>query len=1222
MIAKKNSIKGIKRAIFGCFFGILGLFSAIAPLISSGLAYAEPVTSETTDVTTPTYITPETTTPTDTDTPTDTTPTETTTPIETTQPVMNAEGSSCKDSLGELGWFICPETNKFSAAVDWLYSKINDILVINPVEAQDGKPIYEIWKYFRGVTNIVFIIFLLIVIYSQLTGLGISNYGIKKALPKLIITAIMVNLSFYICALAVDVSNILGQSLRGMFESIQMATLANFEVSEEAIATLSEVYASLAGGTALTIGAAIISFETGAIWLLIPVVLGAVVAVASGLITIAARQAVVALLIMIAPLAFVAYILPNTEQWFKKWKQLFIKMLVFYPMFSMLFGASSLAGFAIIAGATDGFWVILGLAVQIFPLFFSWSLMKMSGTFLGTVNGKLRGLAARPLAANKAWAESRRQLTKQKNLAARNPYTPSLRLAHFLSDRRIAREEETAEYAETVKKRGQFYSARRNYDKNGVPTTEGKEAYEMQARRARYQYGIDRHKNNMNKGLGTLEAVKAHASLSDKVELSKLDMENVNAFDRLKMEAARGAKIDFDNAVGFYHRVEDARNAKMDADAIANNDRRHQFHPGDLWANPDNLERYRNMTQVMEGREIDTNYIVADAAHSLSAQSQIMRGKFTDLFSYTGPTQDIVNILNDLALAHNAHKDYIDPFIGGLRVLNMRGDTDLAREELVKFLEENQVQLGTYASQAFANYLMFDVKDNDPFLRRFGKYINLETARIYNRPDESLEGEALEEAINSRRKKLTVDMKEYVTGEYYEEDENGNQVLRHSKRPAKILLNGTTFSRMERTAIKSMTDGIRYASIDDDDTLNLENFMNNEKALWSASMANIIGDQFSFLSGSEQIKALGQGLTGMDTDKHIFDWGKIFNKYAKDLSDDQKRTYIGSMLRRTAEFLGGHVPTQISKSKTDILDSVENLLVYKQMIDNDEMVCALDKEGNKLYETDEYGNDIYETDQDGNILYDENGQMIRKEKKVSAFNAKRIHADDYNRLCNKYRDAVKRELTVASNYSKNNGPMFSEEALKGFSKTFHKGYQGEAKNKLIQLLDPEGLYNKYYPYGEGKKNNGGNRPNSTPATPAAPTPAAPVTGNGSAPDDSQNMDAAQMREFAREYEQYHDDDDDEDGMPLGYEEDADITREPTYNEHRSGVEDVYSDFVRNGKHSREFVGEFWRLIKGECEQVLGKTMEIDRIEEGLNQYDDVATLYNRVINDIFGGHSV
>ena len=119
---KNNLIKNIKIKVFGCFFAVLIMLSSIFG-ITPGLienAYAEP--GEETTVTT------------------------------------NA-GKSCEDSLGSLGWLVCPTTGKISEAVDFLYDKIEDVLEINPVEAKDGSPVYEIWKYFQGVTNILFIIF-------------------------------------------------------------------------------------------------------------------------------------------------------------------------------------------------------------------------------------------------------------------------------------------------------------------------------------------------------------------------------------------------------------------------------------------------------------------------------------------------------------------------------------------------------------------------------------------------------------------------------------------------------------------------------------------------------------------------------------------------------------------------------------------------------------------------------------------------------------------------------------------------------------------------------------------------------------------------------------------------------------------------------------------------------------------------------------------------------
>ncbi len=459
MKAKKDLKSRFKKAIFGCFLVLMGFFAGITGLVlSNEVAYAEPgdepTSSEVTDESNENKDgeNGETKDENGDQKEEENGENEDSKKSNITLAASKLTDEGCQESLGSVGWLVCPATGKIAEAVDWLYDKLQKVLVINPITMEDGSPIYEIWKYCRDVTNIIFIIFLLVVIYSQLTGVGIANYGIKKALPKLIIAAVLVNLSFLICSLAVDVSNIIGESLRGLFVAVQETAfgsiaagstevVVNGDMSRAEKLAYANMYSSLASGATVATAAGFIAFESGAIWMLIPVVLGAIVAVASGLITIAMRQALVTLLIMVAPLAIVANVLPNTENLFKKWRQLLTKMLVFYPMFSVLFGASSLAGFAIIASANDGFGILLGVAVQIFPLFFSWQLMKMSGTILGTVNTKLRGMAAKPLARNRVWAESHRDNRRANMLA--NGTTPSAKLAQFLAKRKALREEDT-----------------------------------------------------------------------------------------------------------------------------------------------------------------------------------------------------------------------------------------------------------------------------------------------------------------------------------------------------------------------------------------------------------------------------------------------------------------------------------------------------------------------------------------------------------------------------------------------------------------------------------------------------------------------------------------------------------------------------------------------------------------------------------------------------------
>ena len=439
MMGKKRLKMRIIKTIFGCFFAVMGLLGG---LIGTGLSqpvYADEEQTVTTEVQADEHDATE--------------AEETEERRQVTEEELNKLNKQakkdCKKSLGEIGWLVCPATGKIAEAVDWLYDKIEDLLVINPISTSDDSPVYQIWKIALSITNVIFIIFLLVVIYSQITGLGINNYGIKKILPKLIIAAILVNLSFLICLGLIDLSNIIGGALRGIFSSIGEAALPATEMvyttsgdlTREMKLSYANMYGDLAGGAAIAIGSGVIAFETGTIWMLIPVLLGALVSVVTGLITIALRQAVVILLIMVSPLAIVAYILPNTEGLFKKWWTLLKQMLVFYPMFSLLFGASNLAGYAIITSAKDGFGLLLGMAVQIFPLFYAWKMMKMSGTFLSTINAKLNGYMAGPLATNRTWAMSRKMQTRANTLA--NGVSPSAKLMQYMDKRRALREEET-----------------------------------------------------------------------------------------------------------------------------------------------------------------------------------------------------------------------------------------------------------------------------------------------------------------------------------------------------------------------------------------------------------------------------------------------------------------------------------------------------------------------------------------------------------------------------------------------------------------------------------------------------------------------------------------------------------------------------------------------------------------------------------------------------------
>lgn len=342
--------------------------------------------------------------------------------ISIESPSENSTSTSC-DVQG-IGWIICPVSNWLADGIDYMYSALQEFLKTKPLETTNqNSGIYLAWVIMRNISNVAFIVAFLVIIYSQLTSVGISNYGVKKMLPRLVIAAVLVNLSFTICAILLDLSNVTGYAFQDAFMGIKNTistvgenTGVGWTWSEVIVMILSN--GALAGGVAATVA-------MGAE--LLPLALSALVGIGLVLLLVllimAARQALIVILIIISPLAFVCYLLPGTEKWFKKWRDLFFTMLVFFPAFAVIFGGAQLAGIIIIqnaTGANGGIMQILGMVVQVIPLALTPIILKLSGgilgKFAGFVNDKNKGLYDR----TKNYSKDRRETIKNKKLANAN----------------------------------------------------------------------------------------------------------------------------------------------------------------------------------------------------------------------------------------------------------------------------------------------------------------------------------------------------------------------------------------------------------------------------------------------------------------------------------------------------------------------------------------------------------------------------------------------------------------------------------------------------------------------------------------------------------------------------------------------------------------------------------------------------------------------------------
>ena len=342
--------------------------------------------------------------------------------ISIESPSENSTSTSC-DVQG-IGWIICPLSNWLADGIDYMYSALQEFLKTKPLETTNqNSGIYLAWVIMRNISNVAFIVAFLVIIYSQLTSVGISNYGVKKMLPRLVIAAVLVNLSFTFCAVLLDLSNVTGYAFQDAFMGIKN-TISTVGENTGVGWTWSEVIVMILSNGALA-GGVVATVVMGAE--LLPLALSALVGIGLVLLLVllimAARQALIVILIIISPLAFVCYLLPGTEKWFKKWRDLFFTMLVFFPAFAVVFGGAQLAGIIIIqnaTGANGGIMQILGMVVQVIPLALAPIIMKLSGgvlgKFAGFVNDKNKGLYDR----TKNYAKDRRETIKNKKLANPN----------------------------------------------------------------------------------------------------------------------------------------------------------------------------------------------------------------------------------------------------------------------------------------------------------------------------------------------------------------------------------------------------------------------------------------------------------------------------------------------------------------------------------------------------------------------------------------------------------------------------------------------------------------------------------------------------------------------------------------------------------------------------------------------------------------------------------
>lgn len=294
----------------------------------------------------------------------------------------NGEMADCFQNAGALGWIICPLIYTLRDAAQGIFSGFIEPLlrvhnsIIGELSKNDNtSTMYQAWSTFRNIGNILFVIALLFVIFSQVTGIGIDNYGIKRILPKLIVTAIIVNFSYIICGLLVDLSNIIGDSIKNIFEGVQFTAGDKPSDGLGPVGIITFLVTAISAGAAAAAGVTVagsVIAGGGLLTILVPILTFLASAVIAGffaMLMLGVRQALVIIMIVISPIAFVLYAIPNTNPLFKKWFALFRGLLMLYPVYCFMVGAGYMASKLIIKGSNEFYLQLVAGLISIAPYF-------------------------------------------------------------------------------------------------------------------------------------------------------------------------------------------------------------------------------------------------------------------------------------------------------------------------------------------------------------------------------------------------------------------------------------------------------------------------------------------------------------------------------------------------------------------------------------------------------------------------------------------------------------------------------------------------------------------------------------------------------------------------------------------------------------------------------------------------------------------------------------
>ncbi len=300
----------------------------------------------------------------------------------TTNPIDDSgtATSTCESSNPSLGWFMCPVAEKLLKVLDDTVRDgvLENTLTLEALDNPDQRQALEnVWTGFRSLANAGFVIAFFVFIYSAITGGVLAAYDMKKLAPKLLVGALAVQLSLFICGELIDLFNALGNGI----VDVMLAPLPDNAQSGIAGVFPPDTWQNdsiLTKALAGTVSALVLVF-------IIVGVLFALAGVFVMMVVFLIRNMALLVLTVISPLAFVAWILPNTEGLFKKWWGFYIQLLALFPIAMAFLASGRLVSYIWSNGSESWANVWVGMIALFAPYIIAPKMFAFAGSAIGGI---------------------------------------------------------------------------------------------------------------------------------------------------------------------------------------------------------------------------------------------------------------------------------------------------------------------------------------------------------------------------------------------------------------------------------------------------------------------------------------------------------------------------------------------------------------------------------------------------------------------------------------------------------------------------------------------------------------------------------------------------------------------------------------------------------------------------------------------------------------------